>query len=217
VEAGVDLDFPVVFRALGPLDAVAQAAGRCNRNGKARQGTVYVFLPEDEAYPDKDYRRATSVTRSLLQRSHSGDLDIHSPDTFDQYYRELYNLSDPQNANQDLLNAIKTLHFPEVARRYRVIAKDSINVVVHYRPEQTCQLEEEVRTTGLTRRWIARARPHAIGLFRPRLDAPLASRLIPIPFDADFLTSEWYVYSEVSHYDPNTGLVMPDSPECFIA
>jgi CRISPR-associated helicase Cas3/CRISPR-associated endonuclease Cas3-HD len=67
VEAGVDLDSPVVYRAVGPLEAIAQGAGRCNRSGRLREaGEVIVFLPEDEAYPPGVYRQAAQVTKALL-------------------------------------------------------------------------------------------------------------------------------------------------------
>jgi CRISPR-associated helicase Cas3 len=99
VEAGVDVDFPVVFRALGPLDAVAQAAGRCNRNGRAETGIVHVFLPKEEeasAYPDGTYRQAASVCRLFLSKYGAPRMDIHVPELFEEYYRELYDLSRPQ-------------------------------------------------------------------------------------------------------------------------
>jgi len=56
VEAGVDLDFLVVYRALAPLDSIAQAAGRCNRRGMGK-GYVRVFLPEDARYPGDKYEQ----------------------------------------------------------------------------------------------------------------------------------------------------------------
>ncbi|HSW40291.1 MAG TPA: CRISPR-associated helicase Cas3', partial [Acidobacteriota bacterium] len=57
IEAGVDFDFPCVFRALAPLEGIIQAAGRCNREGNMpARGKVYIFQPEDGGMPDKTYR-----------------------------------------------------------------------------------------------------------------------------------------------------------------
>ena len=65
VEAGVDVDFPVVYRALAGLDSIAQAAGRCNREGKLGRGQVIVFVPPQPA-PPGPLRRAADTTVSLL-------------------------------------------------------------------------------------------------------------------------------------------------------
>ena len=221
VEAGVDVDFPVVFRAWGPLDAIAQAAGRCNRNGRAKMGTVYVFLPETEAkgkiYPDGAYQQAAQVASMFLNERGTEQMDIHNTELFAAYYRELYDIAKPETKNKELLAAILGQNFVETAELYRVIKQDVINVLVPYDLEAFQRLAEEVRETGLTSRWIAQARPHTVGLFRPQDGDPVWSYLDPVPVGRRRESSEeWFIYLEKEHYHSLTGLVPPSSMECLI-
>lgn len=86
IEAGVDVDFPVVYRALAGLDSIAQAAGRCNREGRNASGLVVVFVPPKSAPPGQ-LRRAEQTTVSLMSGT---DLDPLAPATFQRYFRQFY-------------------------------------------------------------------------------------------------------------------------------
>jgi len=217
VEAGVDVDFPVVFRAFGPLDSIAQAAGRCNRNGLMETGLVYIFTPDDEAYPDSTYRQASGTANILLQKYGTASMDIDSPHLFEEYYRELYSLARPENQNKELLESIKRRDFIEVASMYRVIRKNAINVLVPYNREIFQELAAEVRRTGLNRHWISRARPYAVSLFRPGTNDSVVRYLDPVPVGKNEVSDEWFIYLNEAHYNPDKGLVPPSSLECLIA
>ena len=92
IEAGVDLDFPVVFRALAPLDAIIQAAGRCNRNGDSPTGRVIVFVPEEEKlYPSSAYENAANCVRILASRH---PIDCNDLSHIQEYYQLLYSQSE---------------------------------------------------------------------------------------------------------------------------
>ena len=86
VEAGVDIDFPVVYRALSGLDSIAQAAGRCNREGDEKRGKVVVFVPPKSS-PPGTLRRAEQTTVSLLSDSTS---DPMARDLFTRYFEHFY-------------------------------------------------------------------------------------------------------------------------------
>ncbi len=217
VEAGVDLDFPSVFRAWGPLDSIAQAAGRCNRNGKAEFGKVYVFLPEEEKYPDLAYRQAADTTRIMLKASLPQILDMDSPDTFERYYQCLYDLLDPQNRNEELIKALNLREFDKVSRHYQVIEKNTINVLIPYDIFRFHQLAEEVQKTGLTGKWIAKAGPYAVALFKPKEDDPIFPYLNPAPIGKKGSSEEWFIYLNIKHYSHETGLVPPEATDCLIA
>jgi CRISPR-associated endonuclease/helicase Cas3 len=88
VEAGVDLDFPVVFRAMAGLDSIAQAAGRCNREGKLENGLgkVEIFIPPKKS-PPGILRKATETAVRLLSKGLADPID---QSVFPPYFSELY-------------------------------------------------------------------------------------------------------------------------------
>ena len=217
VEAGVDLDFPTVFRAWGPLDAIAQAAGRCNRNGRADSGEVIVFMPEEERYPDAAYRQAADITRIVFKKHGSEGLDIHDPHIFEEYYRTLYDLVRPENRNRELLAALDIRDFVGTASHYRIIRQNAINVLVPYDTKRYNDLADEARQNGLNGQWISKARPYTISLFRPGPTDMVASYLDAVPVGRTEVSEEWFIYLKEEHYDPQTGLVSPESMEVQIA
>jgi len=91
VEAGVDIDFPVVYRALAGMDSIAQAAGRCNREAKLNKdgklGKVVVFNPP-EAAPVGLLRKGEDAAKNIIHDS--GKLEF-TDELFSNYFKRFYN------------------------------------------------------------------------------------------------------------------------------
>ncbi len=218
VEAGVDIDFPVVFRALGPLEAIAQAAGRCNRAGKrTRPGEVRVFRPAEESYPPDVYAKAADCTKTLLKSAGEKGIDIDDPSIFTGYYELLYSLTHCTD-NQKLVEAVANLHFPEVARLYRLIPNRSVNILVPFDQDAYTALAGEVRDPhrGFTGDWIRRTRPYTVSVFAGRAIDRLREHVESVPLRRGSVVEDWFIYLREKHYDDLKGLDPPDSPEFLL-
>lgn len=87
VEAGVDVDFPVVYRAAAGTDSLAQAAGRCNREGRRERGRVHAFDVPAEDVPPGMLRQAAEEGRAVLRRHPADPLSLEA---VEDYFRALY-------------------------------------------------------------------------------------------------------------------------------
>ena len=126
IEAGVDVDFPEVWRAFGPYDSIVQAGGRCNRRGlRSSKGVVHVFRPAEPRIPKGLYLTATSQT-DLLRRIDRAD--PHDPESFAEYFRLLYQLSVPDECVIQKERA--QLHFEQVDSLFKIIEDNTFPVLV---------------------------------------------------------------------------------------
>ena len=228
IEAGVDVDFPIAWRSFGPLDAIAQAAGRCNREGKLDgYGRMVVFLPEKEhdreyLYPPGGYKEATETTKTLFRIKENearergipieDTFNICDPELYNQYYRLLYDLTGATDLDPDLDDALQRRSFVEVAQRYHLINQRNINVLVQYADEITLfeSLKERLASDGrLTRQWIQDARPLTVSLYRPKDDYAVWHHLDPVPLGRGKRADDWFIYLDPKDYDRLLGLNPP--------
>ncbi len=215
IEAGVDVDFPLVWRAMGPLDSIVQAAGRCNRenflrdaSGNPALGEVIVFRPEDNTLPCGVYRTATDITASLL--AHVGaDALATDHKLFERYFDQLYQSVPNDNNIQD---EREKLHFRKVAELAQVIQNDTQPVIVPY--GKGCNLIEEIRI-----RPVVKCRPRfgrddlrKLQRFMVNLHQRDFQRLLTLKAIAPLLPNlEIHVLAE-GWYQPNLGVVIEQRP-----
>lgn len=152
IEAGVDVDFPLVLRAEAGLDSIAQAAGRCNREGRrpTDASEVLVFEPANkDCAPPKELKLFAEVFRTV-ERAHRNDL--LAMEAVSAYFRELYfRLGDGRLDRDDLLGLLRdagidSLPLDTLARKFKMIRTTMRPLIVPYAPGSRDEVPEVAET-----------------------------------------------------------------------
>jgi len=137
IEAGVDVDFPVVYRALAGLDSIAQAAGRCNREGKQTdKGQIYVFVPPNPS-PKGLLRFGEDACKIILHERPENPL---TPEQFRRYFTQYYSKVGKDGLDKHGIEELLTkdaaqcrIQFRTAADKFQLIDEDgSVAVIVPY-------------------------------------------------------------------------------------
>jgi CRISPR-associated endonuclease/helicase Cas3 len=157
VETCSDLDFPVVYLALGGLESMAQAGSLCNRSGQLEKGLIRVFMAPSRP-PRGIQSKAFEVARALLQ-AYDGHLDLNDPKLFEAYYRTLY-----YNEEQDACSIQplrQEFNFADVQRHFKLI-EDGFTRTVVAPYGKAPELLAAIAAQGPSRRIFRELQPYTI-------------------------------------------------------
>ena len=183
VEAGVDLDFPVVYRAMSGLDSIVQAAGRCNRNDgrSSSESLVHIFEPDDSYRRPREVSQRAAVGRSVLRSVGYADgggglieIDLGSPEIMREYFARLYDIRrdgmDKGGAYKKLANdrgGWGSYPFKSVAEEFKLIESADCSVIV---PSEAIEEEIELLREGVAgRNAMRRLRQYSVNVYRANL------------------------------------------------
>lgn len=196
IEAGVDIDFPIVFRQEAGLDSILQAAGRCNREGKLGISDSYVFML-DKPLPKGYISNAVNAQKNLPK-----DKDWFAPQTMIQYFTQLYS----RTVTFDKADIANSLYkpfdfcFETVAQKFKLIDDSSISVIVNY--ENSYELVTILKDNGVNYHIMKKLSQYSVNIHEKDFKELDKAGLI------DEVLEGIYFLPDIEQYDKDLGLVV---------
>lgn len=212
MEAGIDLDFPVGYRALTGLDSINQAAGRVNREMTRGVSEMFVFEPKSGFIKrTPSFLRQTAEVARMVLRDHA-NAPISIP-AIEAFFGRLYDLQDP-NISFDYKRIMECFEsqegrfsFEKAAREFQIIEDPTETVIIPYNKEAE-RLIEELKYTDYPFHTLRKLQPYTVSIFEGEFDK-LSSKGVISTID------DTYHFLDPSHfkeyYDPERGLLVPES------
>ncbi len=194
IEAGVDVDFPIVFRQEAGLDSIIQAAGRCNREGKlAKKGKTFVFsLSEPNSIPAGFLTKANDARRDMGEIN-----DWFSDEAMEIFFKKLHariNTFDHYQTQNDL---IKYHKFQTASENFKYIDNEGQPVIVNW--DKSMRLLEQYKESGPNYHIIKALSQYSVSITQAQL---IQLRKLGLVEEVDNL----FVVTHPQAYDEQTGL-----------
>ena len=211
MEAGIDLDFPVGYRALSGLDSINQAAGRVNRNMKFGMSQMFVFEPKSEFVKrtPRYIAQAVEIARRVLREHAASPISIPA---IESYFGQLYSYQDPQTFDYKHVMACfddnnGKFKFETAARLFQIIEDVTETVIIPFN-DVARALIEELKFTQYPSSTLRKLQPYTVSIYQGEFDNLSGKGAILTIADA-------YAVLNPDHfekrYDPDRGLLVPES------
>lgn len=163
VEAGVDLDFTHVYRQIAGIDSVIQAAGRCNREGKAdkKESKVYIFDLED-VKTNRNQRQQIDVAKTVLH-DHENVADLES---IRNYFERLYHNRGESLDKKGILEEFQDYHdfnFAKAAGEFKLIEQEN-KILLICKEQEAKELLFEIQTKGISKQRMRKVGQYSVQL-----------------------------------------------------
>lgn len=203
IEAGVDIDFPTVYRAISGIDSILQAGGRCNRENKRNSSdcVVHIFNTDEVlSYQQTNTDAAMEVIKKY------GD-KIYLPDAIKMYFDNLYYYRDIDKTHKvfdkkDIINGLINLEFESVAQKFKLIENDTKSLYIC--TEENKKEIDDLRHGNYSKELFRNLQKYVVNLYERdfnKLDEACG---------IEYIDNSFYVLSDNKYYSDKTGITFPD-------
>ena len=208
IEAGVDVDFPAVYRELAGLDAILQAAGRCNREGKRAPEDSVVTVFERTEPPPTLFRVAVGATREALMQECAMD----AQDTMRRYFAALRSLSGETLDKSGVVKAFEKgingceMPFRTVAERFHLIDENTRTVYIPF--GDGAALIERLKAGECSKALYRKLGRYAVAVYEPHFQKLYAAGALLTAREVPALDDDSAILRDRSLYSERTGLTL---------
>lgn len=203
VEAGVDIDFPTVYRAISGIDSILQAGGRCNRENKwnSAESVVHIFNTDEVlSYQQTNTDAAMAVIKKYCDK-------IYLPEAIKMYFDDLYYYRDIDKTHKvfdkkDIIHCLTNLEFETVSQRFKMIENDT--KALYICTDENKEEINQLRNGNYTKELFRSLQKYVVNLYER--DFNKLNEVCAI----EYVDNSFYILADNKYYSSKSGITFPD-------
>lgn len=203
IEAGVDIDFKTVYRAIAGIDSILQAGGRCNREGVESKENSIVHIFDTNVIPSYQQTNV-DVAREVLKKY--GE-NIYCAEAVKMYFERLYYIKNGANSNipfdpKSIIEKYGKFDFKDVSDAFKLIEKNTMTVYIEN--DESCELINKLRNKRYEKNLFRLLEQYSVNVYENDYNQLNYSSAIEI------IDDQFYVLVNKKFYDSKIGLIIPN-------